>query len=448
MSDSLESLTDIAELSPQQLRELVASLNAAEILDAWDALDDTDSLRVFLALAPERQAETLASLSTANQERLLQAMSTGHLEELIGEMEPDDLVDILQNVDADLRREVWETLGAEERREMLFLLRFDEDDAAGLMTPRYLSIQRNVTVGQALRFVRRNAESVEIVSFVYVVDRLQRLRGVVSLKVLLATADEVPLVEIIDADPVRVEEETDQEDVARTLETHDLAAVPVTDPSGKLLGIVTFDDVIDVIREEHTEDVYRMGGMGGVSTPYMDTSIFGLVKKRFPWLVLLLLLGTVTTNVLHHYEGVIIGAAFLFIFMPVITQTGGNSGGQSSTLMVRGLATGEIHFRDFLKISFREILVGAILGLGTGLVIFLRSLLLPPGVDVFQAAAIAVSLVFVVLFATIVGAVAPLIIHRLGYDPTVMSAPLMATLIDVCGITIYFEIAKLILGMS
>ena len=187
--------------------------------------------------------------------------------------------------------------------------------------------------------------------------------------------------------------------------------------------------------------------MDGLVHPYLDTSVFGLVKKRIPWLILLLLLGTVTTNVLHHYESIVVGAAFLFIFMPVITQTGGNAGGQSSTLMIRGLATGEIHFRDFWQVMWRELFVGLLLGLGTGAVIFARSVFLPPGVETLQALAIGISLIIVVLFANIIGAIAPLAISKLGFDPTVMSAPLMATLIDVCGITIYFEIAKSILDL-
>ena len=190
-----------------------------------------------------------------------------------------------------------------------------------------------------------------------------------------------------------------------------------------------------------------MGAMDGIADPYLNTSIFGLVKKRIPWLVLLLLLGTITTNVLHHYESVILGATFLFIFMPVITQTGGNAGGQSSTLMIRGLATGEIQLRDFRRILGREVVVGVLLGLGTGLVIFLRSYLLPPGVGLAQAGAIGSALIFVVLFSTFVGTVAPILIAKLGFDPTVMSAPLMATLIDVAGITIYFEMARFLLAM-
>jgi magnesium transporter len=188
-----------------------------------------------------------------------------------------------------------------------------------------------------------------------------------------------------------------------------------------------------------------MGAIGGKPLPYLETSIIGLVKKRIPWLIVLLIVGTITTNVLHHYEDIILGAAFLFMFMPVITQTGGNAGSQSSTLMIRGLATEEIYFKDIWKILAREIIVGLLMGIGTGFVVFIRGVFLPPGVQIFQAIAISLSLCFVVIFSTVVGAFAPLLIHRMGYDPTVMSGPLMATLIDVSGLTIYFEIARYLL---
>jgi magnesium transporter len=417
-----------------------------QLLREWDAADEETRVAIFASLASEKRIALIKALPSSDHEPIIAALDDQGIARLLADMEPDDLVDIMQNTSAEVRHSVWNNLNEDMRKETLYLLRFDEDDAAGIMTPRYLALQSGATVDMALRFIRSSAESVETIYYIYVVDGLQRLKGVLSLKTLLTTPDTVRVGEIMEREIISVDESTDQEEVARTLETHDFLALPVVDSNGRLLGIVTFDDVIDVIREEHTEDMYKMGAMDGVVEPYFNITILGLVKKRIPWLIILLILGTVTTNVLHHYESIIIGAAFLFIFMPVITQTGGNSGGQSSTLMIRGLATGEIHTRDFWSVMARELVVGAILGLATGIVIIARSILLPPGVEFLQAVAIGASLVVVVLFSNIVGALAPIAIYRLGYDPTVMSAPLMATLIDVCGITIYFEMAKLILG--
>lgn len=417
-----------------------------QLLEQWRTADDDEKRTLFASLSADKRNDLIGALSESDQESIIASLTDDSIRLLLAEMAPDDLVDLMQAASAEVRHSVWQNLSEETRKETLFLLRFDEDDAAGIMTPRYLAIQTGASVAQALRFIRTSAEQVETIYYIYVVDAFQRLKGVLSLRSLLTAPDGVRIADIMQRDIVSVQEDTDQEQVARILETHDFVALPVVSAAGRLLGIVTFDDVIDVIREEHTEDVYKMGAMDGLVQPYLSTSIFGLVKKRIPWLVLLLILGTVTTNVLHHYESIIVGAAFLFVFMPVITQTGGNSGGQSSTLMIRGLATGEIHLSDFWVVFGRELLVGLVLGICTGAVIVLRSLVLPPGVEPIQALTIGLSLVAVVLFSNIIGAVAPLVIHKLGFDPTVMSAPLMATVIDVCGITIYFETAKLLLG--
>ncbi|MBN1686315.1 MAG: magnesium transporter [Spirochaetales bacterium] len=428
-----------------ELKALAAEYTPQMLSEIWTTLDTGLARRIFLALGIDKKADLISWLPDSEQEKIITFLSEQNTRLLVEEMEPDDLVDLMQSVSHEVRRSVWESLSDKAKRETLFLLRFDEDDAAGLMTPRYSAVQQGLTVAETIRFLKNKSSEAETIYYVYVVDKLNRLKGVLSLRQLIMAADETLVKDIMLTDPIYVREETDQEEVAQILQAHELIALPVVDEAGKLLGIVTFDDVMDVIAEEHTEDVYRMGAMGGFIDPYLSTSIPRLVWKRIPWLVLLLLLGTVTTNVLHHYETMIVNAAFLIMFLPVITQTGGNAGGQSSTLMIRGLATGEIQLRDSRRILWRELLVGVILGIATGAVIFLRSYLMPPGVELSQAIAIGSSLIIVVFFSTLVGTFAPILIARLGFDPTVMSAPLMATLIDVAGITIYFETAAYIL---
>ena len=447
MNNESERLLESAQLNMSELKALVSEYTPQMLSEIWTSLDSEEARRVFLALDIDKKVDLISSLQDTEQEKIIAFLSEQHTRLLVGEMEPDDLVDLMQSVSQEVRRSVWDSLSAEAKREALSLLRFDEDDAAGLMTPRYSAVQQGLTVAQTIRFLRNRSSEAETIFYVYVVDKLNRLKGVLSLRQLIMAADDTLVKDIMTADPISVREDTDQEEVAQILRTHELIALPVVNETGKLLGIVTFDDVMDVITEEHTEDVYRMGAMGGFVAPYLSTSIPRLVWRRIPWLVLLLLLGTVTTNVLHHYETLIVGAAFLIIFLPVITQTGGNAGGQSSTLMIRGLATGEIHFRDLKRVLWRELLIGLVLGMATGVVIFLRSYFMPPGVMLPQAIAIGSALVFVVFFSTVVGTLAPILIARLGFDPTVMSAPLMATIIDVVGITIYFETAAFILKL-
>lgn len=435
-------------MNTTETRELFADISFDQLLGEWRGLNDQEAADIFLHLTPEVKLDLITELEHEDQEKVIRSLSAQGKKTLFQEMEPDDLVDIVQSVSQEVRRTVWESLDDQSKRETLFLLRFDEDDAAGLMTPRYLAIRQDITVRQALTFIRANSEKVELLSDIYVLDELQRLEGVVSIKEILSAPDESRVSAIMDTRYVSVLDTTDQEEVARTLETHDMVSLPVVDGENILLGVITFDDVMDVIREEETEDVYRMGAMSGDAEAYMNSSIWRLVKKRVPWLIILLLVGTITTNVLHHYESLIIGAAFLFIFMPVITQTGGNSGSQSATLMIRGLATGEIEFRDIGSIVFRELLVGLMMGVITGSVIVVRSFFLPPGIALNEAVAVGVSLAFVVFVSNLIGTLAPLLIHRLGFDPTVMSAPLMATVIDVAGITIYFETARLLLSLG
>jgi magnesium transporter len=430
-----------------QLKQLLSEVPTSELAQEWGYFDETEQVHIFMNLDIDNKVDLIHTLSYTDQERLIEVLSVEHTKLLLAEMAPDDLADFIQSISPDVRKAVWQNLSEDAKKEALFLLKFDEDDAAGLMTPRYLALRSGITVANALQFIRKNSENVETVYYVYVIDQLKRLMGVVSLRQILSSRDDEIIENIMEKKVVFVHEQTDQEEVAKILETWDLLALPVVDTYNRLLGIITVDDVIDVIRQEQTEDMYKMGAMDGKIDRYVDTSLLGLVRKRIPWLIVLLLLGTVTTNVLHHYEPLVLSAAFLFIFIPVITQTGGNSGNQSTTLMIRGLATGELRFRDIGKVIGRELLIGLLLGIGTGIVIIGRSMLLPPAISIFQAMTVGLALAFVVLFSNIIGAIAPLVISRLGFDPTVMSAPLMATLIDVVGLTIYFETARLLLRL-
>jgi magnesium transporter len=448
MQSSIENLREyIRDLSDEQLKEIIADLPMHEIVQLWQDLRDVEAIDLFVLLPIDRKAELITEIAPADQEWLIQNLPLDNAREIFEKVEPDDLVDIIQELNPEARESVWQSLSDEARSQMQFLLRFDEDHAAGIMTTRYLAIRSNISVGQALAFIRIHARRVESIYYIYVVDTLKRLQGVVSLKDLLFNDDSRRIEEVMTHKVVSVPEHTDQEEVARVLEAHDLVALPVVDSYNRLLGIVTFDDAIDVIREEQTEDVYKMGAMEGSADRYTDSSVWRLIRKRVPWLIVLLIAGTLTTNVLSAFESLTLAAGFLVWFVPVITQTGGNSGTQSSTLMIRGLATGEIRFRDLGMVMAKELAVGILMGIILAGVIMVRSVYLPPGVDWIAAIAIGSALIFVVVFSSIIGALAPLVIHRLGFDPTVMAGPLMATVIDVAGLTIYFQAARLILGL-
>jgi magnesium transporter len=436
------------ELKDQELRQLVGEVPMDELLDVWESLEEDERLKVFSVLDLEHKVDLITSISVSSQEALIESLTSDNAKALLAEMDPDDLTDFIQSVSPEVREAVWNNLGDEARQETQFLLKYDYDDAAGLMTTRYLAIRPNIKVSSALRWVRRSAAEVETVYSIYALDPLKRLVGVVSLRDLLAADDDALVQDVMEKKVVTVHQETDQEEAARILETYDLIALPVVDHYHRLLGIITFDDIIDVIREEQSEDVYKMSAVGTSRVTYLESSVLALVRRRIPWLIVLLLAATVTTNVIAAYRTVLEAAVVLAFFIPIVTGTGGNSGTQSATLMIRGLATGELHFYDAGRIVLKELLVGLLIGLGLGVLTVVRAMLLPPAVHFTEALAVGTAMCFVVVVATIVGSLAPLAIARLGFDPAVMAGPLMATLIDVSGLTIYFQTARFLLKLA
>lgn len=446
MHRSIKNIKEYLDIFDEDdLNNAIKELTLSEILDQWDEFTEDEMMRLFTHVDQEFKAALISEIPTQDQETILGELSTSGINKILSLMEPDDLVDLIQQISPEVRQSVWNTLPNIIKEETEFLLRFDEDDAAGLMTPRYAAINKNITVSQAISFIRKKVEKVETIYYIYVVDEFKKLVGVVSLKEILTSDDAVTIDTIMENDVISAREETDQEHVVKIMEDHDLLALPVIDRYNKLLGIITIDDAIDVLREEQTEDVYKMGAMSGDTDSYLESGVFKLIMKRIPWLIILLLAGTAATNVIAMFSDVT-AMTFVILFMGVITQTGGNCGTQSSTLMIRGLATGEIHFRDFFKIIRKELIVGSLIGLITGIIIILRSYFLPPGgVTIEQALTIGLSLNFVVIFATSIGAIIPLTLHKIGLDPTVAAGPLMSTVIDICGYAIYFSTIRFLL---
>jgi magnesium transporter len=446
MTAFLDNLREyLKELKDEDLKKAIAEIPINELIEFWDDLDEEEELKLFRILDLEHKVDLMDTLPISKQEMLIRSLTSEHAKALLAEMDPDDLADFIQSVSAEVRESVWNALEDEAKEEALLLLKYDYDDAAGLMTTRYLAIRPNLKVAQALAWVRKNMQNVETVYYIYVLDPLKRLLGVVSLRDLMAAEDEDLVQNVMVKEVINVSQDTDQEEVAKILETYDLLALPVVDHYHRLLGIVTFDDIIDVIREEQTEDIYKMSAVSASRETYLESSVFALMRRRIPWLIILLLAATITTNVIAAYRHVLEAAVVLAFFIPIVTGTGGNSGTQSATLMIRGLATGELRFQDLWRIVGKEVLVAILIGVCLGILTVVRAVLLPPEVTFNEALAVGTAMVFVVIVATLVGALAPLLISRLGLDPTVMAGPLMATLIDVSGLTIYFETAKLLL---
>jgi magnesium transporter len=435
-----ESIRDLLEeLHPEDVAELVGDLDEDEAVGLMRALPSPVAAAVTGRLLPERQAVVMEGLGVEPAVELLR------------EMAPDDRVDLLQALPDDAAStliahlEEAEPEAADEVRELGF---WGEDTAGGLMTPDFVGLTPDTKVWQAIEELRRIARErdAETIYVVFVCGYGNKLLGVVSLRDLILSDPGQALADVMTEHVVRVAPTDDQEKVAQIIRRYDLNVVPVTDPSGRMLGIVTVDDVVDVVVEEATEDAQLMGGVVPLEDSYFDTGLREFVWKRGTWLVILFMAQMLTANVMEGNRGTLEFALELAIFIPLIISSGGNSGSQSSSLLIRALAVGEVRPRDWGRVLGREVFIGLSLGLILGLIGFARAYFTGGTVPPMQlGAVVGASVVAVVTMGTIIGSLLPLLIRRVGLDPAVSSTPLIASLSDVLGLLIYFGIARLIL---
>lgn len=421
---------------------------------AWPILDDEERLE-GLRLLPRVEAEDVfLSLSPREQAALLAAMAPRERRSWIRLLAPDDAADVIQAAPAELRDELLDLLDDITRREVRALLAYAEDDAGGLMSPRFARVRPDMTVDEAIRYLRRQVQRVETLYYVYVLDRQQRLLGVVSFRELFAAPPDALVRDIMHADVVAVREDTDQEEVARLFAEHDLLAIPVVDEQGRMKGLVTVDDIVDVLQEEATEDIQKIGGSEALDAPYFDTPLPRMVRKRAGWLAALFVSEMLTSTAMGYFEHTIQRAVVLALFVPLIISSGGNSGSQASTLIIRAMALGEVRLGDWWRVLRREAMSGLLLGAILGAIGFLRVAVVGGLTGAYGAhagllaAAIALAVLGVVLWGTLVGSMLPFLLRRLGFDPASASAPFVATLVDVTGIVIYFLVATTILRGS
>lgn len=427
-------------------------LSAEDLRDAWPLLDldeRGDGLRVL----PREDAEDFfVSLPAADQAALILHFRPGQRRQWVRLLEPDDAADVIQESGEEHKAMLLGLLDVPTRKEVTALLAYEEDEAGGLMSTRYARLRPQMTADEAISFLRRQARaSVETIYYAYVLDPDQRLLGVVSFRDLFGTDPKTIVAEIMETDVVRVSDEMDQETVSRVFAEHDLNVVPVVDAEGKMKGIVTVDDIVDVVQEEATEDAQKFGGMAALEVPYLQSSRGQMIKKRGGWLVLLLVGSMLTATALESFEGQIDKVPLLALFIPMIVSTGGNSGSQASTLVIRAMALGEIRAADWWLIMRRELVTGLALGGILGIVALGRVTLWGSfgryGDDyLLVALAVGMSVVGCVLCGTLAGAMLPFAMRKLGADPASASAPFVATLVDVSGILIYFGIANLVLA--
>jgi magnesium transporter len=428
-------------LAAQDLQDAWPFLDLEERLEGFRLLASDDAERFFSALEAREICELLAAFPAAERQRWMRSLA------------PDDAADVVQAAAPEQREGLLGALDALARREVFALLAYAEDDAGGLMSPRYVRLRPEMTVDEGIAYLRRAArERVETIYYIYVLDAENRLLGVASFRELFAAPPEKLVRDVMRTRVITVRDDLDQEEVANVIAENNLMAVPVVNAQGQLQGIVTIDDVVDVVREEATEDIQKIGGSAALDAPYLETSVIDLVKKRAVWLTVLFLGQFLTTAAMRFFEDELARAIVLSLFIPLVISSGGNSGSQASTLVIRAMAMEEVRLRDWWRVLRREVVIGLLLGLVLGSIGLVRVVLFPGAEDSFGEHFVAVgftvalSLVWIVMWGATAGAMLPFALRRLGFDPASASAPFVATLVDVTGLVIYFSVATVVLS--
>jgi magnesium transporter len=424
-----------------------------DLRDAWPLLTAEERAQAFLGLPREDADELFGGLGPLDQARLLVLLPVSQRRLFFRVLPPDDAADVLQELEADERDALLGLLDDLTRREVSALLAYAEDHAGGLMNPRFARVRPDMRADEAIRYLQRQSrDRLETIYYVYVLDSAQRLLGVCSFRELFAAAPNAPVQAIMHDEPVAVRDDMDQEEVARIIQQHGILALPVVDAERRMKGIVTIDDVMDVVQEEATEDAQKFGGMEALEQPYLDTGFWQMIRKRAGWLAILFVGEMLTATAMGQFEDEIARAVVLAIFVPLIISSGGNSGSQASTLVIRAMALGEVRARDWLRIVRRELMSGLTLGLILAAIGIVRILAWQAVFHSYGehylliALTVGFSLVGVVTWGTLAGSMLPLGLRRIGFDPASASAPFVATLVDVSGLVIYFEVARFVLG--
>lgn len=434
------------------LKEVLNDVPAVDVAELLEELDKEVAVVIFRLLKKDKAADVFSYLSTTKGAELLDMFTAQQLSDVMSNLEPDERVALMEELPGHLTQRVMHSMEVDDRKLVQKLLGYPDESVGRLMTPRYVKVRKDWSVQKSMDHIRRFGHSVETVNVIYVVDEHEKLIDDLRLNQLILADPEAEIQSLMDESFEALSAFDDQEEAVKMLSKYDRVAMPVVDSGGVLVGIVTVDDVIDVAEEETTEDMQLMAGMDALDDYYSQTSVTEMVKKRVGWLVILFMGQMLTVTAMATYESALAAAAILSFFIPMIISSGGNSGSQAATLIIRALSTDDINLEDWKKVLKREFLSGALLGGMIGLMgsIVIALWMMYRG-EIFsiqlvlQALTVGCSLVGVVLFGNLSGSMLPFIMSRFGLDPAVTSAPFVATLVDVTGIIIYFSIALLLL---
>ncbi|MCI7159649.1 MAG: magnesium transporter [Flintibacter sp.] len=422
------------------LRAALLEENEVDIAEFLEELPQDKIVVVFRALPKEMAAEVFSNLEPDTQQVIIQSATDQEVSAIVEELYVDDAVDMLEELPANVVKRVLKAARPDTRKLINQFLNYPDNSVGSIMTAEFTDLKQSMTVAQAIAHIRRTGENSESVYTCYVTDAGRRLEGVLTIKELLLAQDEQLIADLMETDVITAETTEDQEEAVARMMKYDFISLPVVDKEGRLVGIVTVDDVMDVMEEEATEDFEKMAAMAPSEKPYLKTSVLSLAKHRILWLLVLMISGMITGGILGQYEAAFAAMPLLVTFIPMLTDTGGNAGSQSSTLVIRGMAVGEIQLKDFAKVFWKELRVSMLVGVVLSAVNFVRLIITYPG-NQMVALTVALALFVTVLLAKTVGGVLPMVAKLCHADPAIMAAPLITTIVDAISLVVYFRIA-------
>jgi len=446
-AEKLEMLIEqIDSKNFSEIKEILINENPADIASFFEELETERLVLLFRLLPKDIAAETFVEMPSDLQEHLIKSFSDMELKEVLDELYLDDAVDIVEEMPANVVKRILKTAAPDMRKMINELLKYPDDSAGSIMTIEYISLRPSMTVEEAIKRIRRVGVDKETIYTCYVTEGDRKLIGLVTVKDLLLAEEDTVISDIMETNIISVRTTEDQEVVSNIFSKYDFMAVPVTDEENRLVGIITFDDAIDVMQDEATEDIEKMAAIMPTDKTYLKTSVFELWKARIPWLLLLMISATFTGKIMRSFEDALAAQVVLTAFIPMLMDTAGNSGGQTSVTIIRGLSLGEIEMRDLLKIIWKEIRVAVFCGVTLAGANFVK-ILLVDRVSIEIALVVSLTIIITVIFAKITGATLPVLAKQLKFDPAVMSSPFITTIVDAIALLVYFNIAAQFLNL-
>lgn len=428
------------------LRDILTTIKPVDIAALFDDMQEDALPLLFRLLPKELAAETFVEMDENAQELLIHGFSDTELKEVVDELYVDDAVDLIEEMPANVVNRILQQADPDTRKMINEILKYPDDSAGSIMTTEYVSLRPNMTVLDAIKRIRRTGVDKETIYTCYVTKENRKLIGILSIKTLLLSDEDDVVEDIMETNVISVNTLDDQEVVAQMFNKYDFLAIPVVDRENRLVGIVTVDDAIDVMQEEATEDMEVMAAITPTDKPYMKTSVFETWRKRIPWLLILMISATFTGMIITSFEDALAAQVALTAFIPMLMDTGGNSGSQTSVTIIRGLSLGEIEFRDLPRIIWKECRVAVLCGVTLAAANFVK-LMLFDRVGVSIAMVVCLTLIATVIVAKIIGCTLPMLAKKVGFDPAVMASPFITTAVDAISLLVYFQIAKLLLGI-